>query len=176
MNDKEIIPLYESTPTAVVSTRLPIPSKIQLMELAMRYKMTQGEYMAYMVVKILQNPDAFDPKKSEEKDKLINLQGTKLQDAIESVHRYEEALKVRDSRIEELQSDLEAIRERLDEEVHEAINEGRSEVSKASKIANGWMAKAKDLQKRLDNANGRLAKENIRDGSGFLAEGTLVQF
>ena len=176
MNDKDTIPLYESTPTAVVSTRLPIPSKIQLMELAMKYKMTQGEYMAYMVVKILQNPDAFDPKRSEEKEKRIIALETKLEDAIESVHRYADALKVRDSRIEDLQSDLEAVRAHLDEEVDEAINEGRNEVSKASKIANGWMAKAKDLQKRLDNANGRLAKENIRDGSGLFVDGTLVQF
>jgi len=176
MNDTQNMTMYESTPSMVVSARIPVQIKMSFMELAMKYKMNQGEYLGYLIMKVTSNPDLFDPKRSEEKDKLINLQGTKLQDAIESVHRYAEALKVRDSRIEELQSDLEAIRERLDEEVHEAINEGRSEVSKTSKIANGWMAKAKDLQKRLDNANGRLAKENIRDGSGFLAEGTLVQF
>ena len=176
MNDTQNIPMYESTPSTVVSARIPVPIKMSFMELSMKYKMNQGEYLGYLIMKVTSNPDLFDPKRSEEKDKRIIALETKLEDAIESVHQYADALKVRDSRIEVLQSDLEALRAHLDEQLDEAINEGRNEVSKASKIANGWMAKAKDLQKRLDNANGRLAKENIRDGSGLFVEGTLVQF
>lgn len=176
MIEKETIPLYESTPTVVVSTRLPVPSKIQLMELAMKYKMTQGEYMAYMVVKILQNPDAFDPKKLEEAaNRIVELEAL-LRSAIESSNKYQKAYQESELRVQDLESDLEALRADLDEQVDEALSEGKNVASKAVKSANAWMSKAKELEKRLAEANKRLAAEDIRDGSGLFAVGKVVQF
>lgn len=194
MSENEKLPLYESTPTAVVSTRLPLPLKMKLMELAMKYKMTQGEYMAYMTMKILSDPNAFDPKRIDDlknearvsKDQFLSTQNElrKYSEAYEKLKRVsagnDKTLKQLQSRVSELESELEAARkegrttsDHLVKKQDTITKRARESVSKATEQINQLQGQVNTLSERLTKANARLKDEGI--GAGLFG-GKAVQF
>ena len=162
------IPMYQGSPTGVLSTRVPVQIKMQFLERCMNYRLSVGDYLGYIVTKVSTDDRLLDP----EYLKRLESQLLESQEALEAAINLNQQLI---SQNEDSQSDLKALRARFDEEVDEAINEGRNEVSKALKAGHTWKSKAQELQARLDKANARLKEENITDGS-FLSKQTLVQF
>lgn len=162
------IPMYQGAPTGVLSTRVPVQIKMQFTERCMKYRLSVGDYLGYIVSKVSTDDRLLDP----EYLKTLESQLSECKEALEAAINLNQQLL---SQNEGLQSRLKDVTKDLEAQVDDAIQEGDEKLSKALKAGHTWKSKAQELQARLDKANARLKEENITDGS-FLSKQTLVQF
>lgn len=187
---------YEGTPSTVISARVPVPIKIQLMELAMQYKLSQGEYIGYLVSKITSDPERFDPKKVEKLSNSLNDLQSKLEEvekeldetreegekavkawkaAVEAVSNLTVENEGLNKQIEALEDDKKRLTEHYEGKRKNLSQSSQKRVSEVSEQLKAEQKKANDLKARLDKANARLKEENITDGK-YLGSGKVVQF
>lgn len=179
--------MAESPLTSIISTRVPVGSKIKLMESAMKYRMSVGEYVQYLLLKISDNTEVLDldfitkmqQREAKSEAEISDLR-TKLEDAIASQSKYAKAYKSKEEevatlrkRISSLEAQFEAVSSDKTKQVDHLLGKQKTMASRLQKEAKEAKEEAAKLLERLNKANKRLKDENITDG--FLS-GKVVQY
>jgi len=181
------IPIYQGTATGVLSTRVPVQIKMQFTERCMKYRLSVGDYLGYIVTKVCSDENLLNPeylKKLADESRELNSKIESLDSELDKEREgHEKAVKAWKAamdavgqlslKINGLEADLEASKASKLSVEGSMTQKHRELQHAAKKHVENAEKRYKEIEDRLTKANECLKEHGVTNG---LFSNKVLQF